>query len=486
MAESITQSARGQNLPKRLRSLGLASRFPEEPAIVGDDATEPPPCPWGIAESVRGPKRDQSIDAKERSERLALRRLEHGARKLVETPNADAARWIREFNAWSDQNITPKGLFLPQPFQTVSLVPPLARLWAALRDRVEAESVESCLKRVVEGAVQTVKPTGAADGIGPSLSSPMAKLVRRLAEEFKTQDLSSILDAMGGKKAALGRGSPQPGFQCDHARAAMLRSDWTRTSPLLAVDLRRDSPRLEATVLGETLFSGPWQTIIAADGVDVAAPSSWDQDCWFSDADGQYLELRKLYGGGIVLERQVFLARRTAAIILADTVKSPRDERLTHTWRLPAPQAEKLEGCFPTRAQRLAGLPFDLRLIPMSLAANPLAPAPGGLSLDGVLLDASTERVGKRLFAALVIAWSPNPLPTQEEWRGLTITNDRRRVAEEEAVAFRVPIGDTQLVFYRSMGKSRRCAFLGHQTLHECVIGAFGKRGKVKEWVTIE
>ena len=91
------------------------------------------------------------------------------------------------------------------------------------------------------------------------------------------------------------------------------------------------------------------------------------------------------------------------------------------------------------------------------------------------------------LYAPVVIDWSPKRAAREAEWRTLTVTEERRKLASWEAAGHRLRLGDLHLVLFRSLdGSTESRAVLGLHTNKESVIAQFNEKGYVLPIVSVE
>jgi hypothetical protein len=99
------------------------------------------------------------------------------------------------------------------------------------------------------------------------------------------------------------------------------------------------------------------------------------------------------------------------------------------------------------------------------------------VSGEGVRLHATSS--GKRLYVPLLIHAYPGR-SDGIEWQSLTVTESRRIIRPDTAVAYRVRFDrKRQLLLYRSLGPRGTRAVLGYQTNCEFVLGWFDGDGDV-------
>lgn len=304
-------------------------------------------------------------------------------------------------------------------------------------------------------------------------------------ENGQAETRSSLAGRAGRPAKSKGR-SQRPVTQSDWARFACLRTGWTTDADVLAVAHHRDTPVLELSALGVPLVSGAWEIEVAIDGRPVRLPPEWSCICWFSDADGDYLELQACPARGVTIDRQVLLSRTARFALFADCISARRGARIDYVSRLPVVERAAAK---PDRATRECGLKapgVSARVFPLALPAERVMSTPGSFAaLDGRLELRQTATGG--LYAPVVIDWHPARRRSYTDWRRLTVSEDGRRLASDIACGHRLRIGGHQLLIYRSLKRSEQPrAVLGHHTLHETVIGRFTPGGGVEPILLVE
>lgn len=389
---------------------------------------------------------------------------------------------------WAQEQLTADGHYRGNPWLTFALVPPLYRLRIALADGAWTAPLEESFQKILQATHRTAWWRGWLFGYQASPSTEFRRMLDAAISGQGTRRWNLVRKMLWEKEKNAKRNPDEEcGFQSDETKTCVLRKDWTVGAPVLGVDFRSPTVKLQGRLFGEPVFAGPWKTGITINGESIATDGDWDATCWFADSDGEYLELQQTLDHDVVVARQAFLARRVAMLWISDTVCTPKPADIHLTWQLPTREGIELKGELPTRAQRIRGHRFELRFLPIGQPAEPLQSATGrfGMSEDGLQIEASATGV-ERLFLPAAFTWSARSLPAPTAWRSLAITNDRRRIAPDEAVAFRIPVADTQLIFFRALKKPLRYAFVGHQTYSECEIGEIDRKGNFKEWLTIE
>lgn len=417
--------------------------------------------------------------------RLALWTLE---RELAE--GVDGASLVERWDEWRRRHLTEAGLYGPAPDRTFAVLPSIYRIILGLGAKANP-TLDGVLRTTFAASMHSLAVNRVRhrdDGpISPGYLGLVAELVQRRDLKEWSEPIRWLFDApVGSRPAAAPRKLPPFGLQSDQAGWAILRRDWSARSSFLSVEHRPRPYRASLWVAGEKVWDDDDRLSIVADGKTVQGQGSWECTCWFDDEDGQYLELRRVWGGGIVVERQFYAARDPSFLFMCDTIKSARKERLEVARGWTVPGLVELRGALPTTARDVVGLATPLRLYPLGHPSDPMTPARGQLisSADGVTLKADSS--SGRCHLPMIVGWRDVATAAPRAWRRLTITNDRRVVSEAEAFAYRWPVLEQQFVFFKQLGATTRCAFLGHQTFSEAVIGEFTKKGTVREWVSVE
>ncbi|QDS99034.1 hypothetical protein [Adhaeretor mobilis] len=295
------------------------------------------------------------------------------------------------------------------------------------------------------------------------------------------------------KKSVANPAQPESADHCEWAGLAILRCDWSRKSARVGVDFSSDAIRLEVNAGGRQLFSGNWDLAAEADGTALRIEGSWEEACWFSDDECDYLELSCELAGGGTLERQILLARNDGFLLLTDNLIRPRAEQLTHTWSLPLAKGiafraenETREGLLVDEKKLLA------RIIPASLPEWRVDPRVGTLTVEGEgdqdnRLTLRHQQLGNAVCVPMFIDLSPRRVKKPCTWRQLTVAQSLEIVNHDTAAAFRVQCGKDQWVAYRSLTNPANRTFLGQNVSSEFFVARFlSPEGETEELIEIE
>lgn len=280
---------------------------------------------------------------------------------------------------------------------------------------------------------------------------------------------------------------PETSYQCEWAGLAILRTEFSRSAPVVAVDFATPELRIDVWSGSQRLFAGTWSTETISTGNKLEPVGVWEQTCWFSDEEVDYLELAIDLSSGARLERQILLARDDRFLFLADNVLDVQGDSIRHQMNLPldsnirfSPEAETREG------KLVANKPLA-RVLPVALPEWRSDPRIGELTQEGDWLQLTQERPGKRLACPLVIDLAPARLDKQCTWRQLTVAQSLEIQPHDKAVGYRVQCGKAQWLIYRSLDAPMNRSVLGQNISVESLVGRFlAPGGEVEELLQVE
>lgn len=344
--------------------------------------------------------------------------------------------------------------------------------------------------RLVEYSLRLSRPDGRqvlSSSASPLWNKRLVKAALRLTNHAKTRRIAELLKS-GSKDVSDTNRGPRPAFELELAGLAVLRSNWRRNSPQLVVDHSTRELASELS-LGKTLFwTGVHPLEVRLDGRMLAAEQPWDQLCWTSDEDVDYLELEIDLAEGVRVQRLIALAREDNFLFIGDAVLSERPGKIEYRSVLPLAMGVTFTGEEETREGMLsAGQGPPLRVLPLALGEWRAGSTCGALrgASDGLELTQSAH--GEALFAPLFIDLDPRRIGKEVTWRQLTVGKNRAAVPPDEAVGYRVQVGRNQWVLYRALGGPATRTVLGRNLYNELLIGRFqSANGNVKTILEIE
>ncbi len=285
---------------------------------------------------------------------------------------------------------------------------------------------------------------------------------------------------------------PETSDHCEWSGLAYLRTDWQRDEPTVVVDYTKPELRLEVWAGPQRLISGAWTSETTLDGKRLESVGTWEESCWFSDEDVDYLELSIELSGGARLERQILLARDELFLLLSDYVignhaNGVASGDIRHTYRLPLdaevafqPEKETREG-FLSAGKKVA------RVLPLALPEWRTDPRVGQLDVSDGQLQLTQQLPGKNLACPLLIDLKKSRAGKPCTWRQLAVAESLELQPHDVAVGYRAQCGKDQWLVYRSLAKQANRSVLGQNLSLECLVARFlAPEGEVDELLEIE
>jgi hypothetical protein len=365
-----------------------------------------------------------------------------------------------------------------------------ARLLGRGNDSIWSEEAQRQFARLVEYVVRLTRLDGSqvfsAPG-SPALNKRLLKTALRLTNHAKTRRIAEL--AVSGTKDGgdVSRG-PNPAFELESAGLAVLRNNWRRRSPQLAINHSARELTSELSIGKTRYWSGSGSLEVRIDGKALTSDHPWDQLCWTSDEDVDYLELEIDLAEGVRVQRLIALARQDHFLFIGDAVLAEQPGKIEYRSVLPLAAEVAFQGEKETR-EGLITTPHgpSLRVLPLALGEWRTGSTCGKLQGTSQGLELTQTAQGEALFAPLFVDLDPRRLDKEVTWRQLTVGKNRAAVPLDEAVGYRVQVGRNQWVFYRSLGGAATRTVLGRNLYNELLIGRFQTTdGSVKTILEIE
>lgn len=277
-----------------------------------------------------------------------------------------------------------------------------------------------------------------------------------------------------------------PSSQSDWAELACMRNNWRDGADSCVITYDESQPRVQLSAFERSLIDGEWRTTIEREGEVLAGNLNWECVCWFSDKDGDYLELQA-ETDGLSLFRQVLLSRTDHWALFADGIVGKQAAEYALSTHLPLADGVTTDRSELTREMGIAQGKLKAKVYPLALDQQRIANAHGTLTDEDASLTLRQTTTGKAIYAPLIIDWSPDRRKSEAQWRRLTVAEEGKALPADAAAGYRLRIGKHQWLFYRSFeeGETARTV-LGHHTPHETVIAEFPVSGDVDPLVMVE
>jgi hypothetical protein len=283
------------------------------------------------------------------------------------------------------------------------------------------------------------------------------------------------------------KGLPPTSLESETAAVALLRSDWTRSSPQLAVAYAGPRVEFELNLGANCLCSGGWTIEVRSNDERLAPRGDWQQTCWVSDDEVDYLELSLELSGEVTVERHILLARKDRVLLLADAVLGIQESSLEYRGGVSLGRFSRFAGQDESREGLLAvgGRPLA-RVLPLALPEWRAQRAAGDLRQIGDALELVQTAGGACLFAPLLVDMNAARIRRETTWRQLTVAENRQNVPADVAVGYRAQAGRAQWLVYRSLAPPAIRSVLGKSLMHQFLFGNFPQSGRVETLLEID
>jgi len=279
---------------------------------------------------------------------------------------------------------------------------------------------------------------------------------------------------------------PESSDHCEWSGLAVMRTNWDRRAAAVAVDYSSPDLRIEVWTGSQRLFSGVWQVNVSVDGNVLSPAGCWEQTCWFSDQDIDFLELTMELSGGVRLDRQIALAREEGFLLLTDVVLGD-GAKTSNCLELPLDPAVEFVPEEETREGRLVASKPMARVLPLDLPEWRTDPRVGDLFATDGKLSLFSERSQKNMACPLLIDLDRSRLGKECTWRQLTVAQALEIQPHEVAVGYRAQSGKDQWLVYRSLAPPANRTVLGQNLSVECLVARFlPPAGEVDELLEVE
>jgi hypothetical protein len=280
-----------------------------------------------------------------------------------------------------------------------------------------------------------------------------------------------------------------PAIYSEWSSAAIMAPAWSRHSRL-ALTYSGRQLLMELALGTESVWRGEWSFEVQLNGSICEPTADYEEVCWTSDDEVDYLELEIQLAGGVRLERQMLLARKDGLLLLADAIIAEEPAAIQYQSCLPLtarylPEADTHDGLLLGR-RRLA------RVLPLALpewrseARRPfgrsgaLEQVAGGLQLRQQATEA------RAMLAPLLFDLDPKRTVREATWRQLTVAETREIQPPDIAVGYRAQFGRDHWLMYRSLAPVGNRTLVGHNLVSEFMVGRFDSQGVVDPLLEIE
>ncbi|MEM6799445.1 MAG: hypothetical protein AAF589_08015, partial [Planctomycetota bacterium] len=387
------------------------------------------------------------------------------------------------------------------PARCLPRLPLLLACWTRCRTIAESTSkrcwdadAETQYEWLVRQSLRLASADGAVALSEPSASMPdlLHAAIKIAGDEADSAAAARRLRPKPKKNSSAD--PPEPSVNSEWSGVAVLAAGWAPKAPRMTVAYAGSSMRLELMAGGQVAVSGDWPLDITIDGVAAVADGEWEEQCWFSDEESDYLELAIDLENGARLERQLFLTREDGIGYVSEIVMTNADEPAAIETNTRLVLGEKVvfhgeqetrEGWLTVGKKRLAGM------APLALPEWRVDPRHGELTSEsqtsgGETLGLSLLAVGRAQCSPLMLDFNVGRFAKQRTWRQLAVAEKLKRVGPDIAVGYRMQSGRDQWVVYRSLAGAANRTVIGGNYSSESFIGRFLPTGEIEEYWEIE
>ncbi|MCA9119019.1 MAG: hypothetical protein H6822_17030 [Planctomycetaceae bacterium] len=303
------------------------------------------------------------------------------------------------------------------------------------------------------------------------------------------KDDDEIADSMlPGRRATSDRRDslPSPATNSEWAELAVLRREWDRSSDQLMVSYANREVQVELNCGKETVFSGLCNPELRIDGKLLELQQDWEEVCWYSDKDLDYLEIESRFENGWKVQRQFTLAREERFLVIADAIMGESVAQIDHRFTLPLREGVSFLAAGETREGILHVRKPVAAVLPLQLPEWRADRVDGALEQTASGLQLRQSANAKCLMAPLFLDLKPKRFSKQLTWRRLTVAQQLQILPADVAVGYRIQCGKRQWLIYRSLGPTASRSVLGQHFSSEYVMAQFPDGGELKQLIEIE
>ncbi|MFV2069912.1 MAG: hypothetical protein ACC645_23345, partial [Pirellulales bacterium] len=320
----------------------------------------------------------------------------------------------------------------------------------------------------------------------PMMATALARSVDRADRTAARSALPQWEKKEGRRRKSTADELPEPGMNSAWAGLAVLRGDWSRSGQRLAVRYDGSVVQMELDCGRDVVFAGEWETQVTAAGRALTPRGAWEEVCWESDDEGDYLELEIELDQGVRVQRQILLAHEDRFLYLADTVLGGADVDLTYRASLPLGRAIRFQGEKETWEGLLAGGKPRGLVLPLALPEWRIAASHGALEASDTHLRWNLQSAHHNLVFPLFIDLKPRRMTRQRTWRQLTVAEAREIQPAQVAVGYRVQCHRDQWLVYRSVEEPANRTVLGQNLSTDSLVARITGDGEIEEIVEVE
>ena len=261
---------------------------------------------------------------------------------------------------------------------------------------------------------------------------------------------------------------------------------------------RDTSVLLEAAVQNEPFLFGLWSFAVRLAEKTLLPVGKWTTVCEHKEKSCDYLEIDLPLSGDYRLQRSLLVNHKDKVLLLCDTVLADEDEPAdgTLSYQTEFYISPKLRAKISDEATEIDFRPVGrtdapaFRVLPLALSewhrAKPNGLVNGTLSETNETLVLRLESAGRSLFAPLLFDLDADRLTKRYTWRQLSVGENLQRVPEDQAVGYRIQLGQEQFLLYRSLTPQANRTVLGHNLIDDFCFARFDPETGADPLIAVE
>ncbi|MFN9232265.1 MAG: hypothetical protein ACK56D_15400 [Planctomycetota bacterium] len=311
----------------------------------------------------------------------------------------------------------------------------------------------------------------------------LARAARRVTTD---EDDSRMLKAIETGNFPPPKRLPECSGYCEETLTAVLRGNWGSKTAKLAIRVSEGRQLVEGGCR-ETLLQGNWTPEITFNGETLSLrPETTTLNCWNSDHESDYLEIQVELSGGVIWQRQYALDKRELVLFVSDVFLGKESGRWEYRCHLPVSPELAVEEAADSRELRLQGSNSTALALPLSMGEWKADRSDDAFVAHEQGLEARQTRRGQGCLFAVAIDLDPKRSQRPATWRHLTVGENLKPVARDQALAFRFQFGRQQWLIYRSLTPLASRTYLGQNVYSEFAFDRFANDGTAESLVCVE
>lgn len=255
---------------------------------------------------------------------------------------------------------------------------------------------------------------------------------------------------------------------------------------------------LEVAVQKEPILFGLWTFDVRLGGKTLPPAGQWTTICEHTERSCDYLEIDLPLAEDYRLQRSLLLDHKNKVLFVSDTVLADEEHKTNKTLSYCAEfyVSPKLQAKTSSEATEIEFRPSGrhttsaFRVLPLALPEWRTAKQTGLVSgtlieTDGTLI-LRQESTGRSLFAPLFFDLDTDRLGKRYTWRQLSVGENLQRVREDQAVGYRIQLGQEQFLLYRSLTPQASRTLLGHNLVDDFCFARFDPKTGVDPLIAVE